>query len=62
MSAGLYFEMAQKITLDDGITYCVEYADGHTLSTIDPERIFWLRCELISLVSSREQRIPFFFR
>ena len=53
--------MARKIIIDDGTNYCVTYTDDHTLSTIDPERIFWLRRELISLVSLREQIIFTYF-
>ena len=51
MSAGLYFDSPRVVVLDDGQRYTVKYSDGHLLTTACPERIYWLRRELISLVS-----------
>ena len=48
---GQYYSISRIVLLDDGKKYIVKYGDGHILSTVCPEQIFWLRRELIHLVS-----------
>jgi hypothetical protein len=51
MSDGKYFASPRTVVLDNGQTYKIVYGDGKFLSTTSPERIYWLRLELLHLVS-----------
>ena len=51
MSNGLLFSMPRIVMVDNGFLYRVLYEDGTLLSTTSTERIYWLRQELLHLVS-----------
>ena len=51
MSSGKYYNIPRTVVVDDGHIYRVIYEDGKTLSTICATKKFWLRRELINLVS-----------
>ena len=51
MSGEGYYNVPRNVVVDDGKTYKVIYEDGKMLTTTCGEKTYWLRQELLTLVS-----------